>query len=360
MKPILLAPSRFTSLQRTPWAGDRIIKCYKQTIMPQRVGERVGESWEFSCDPELPSLLLNGSSMIDWVREHQTEMFSSTALAKGKQQVEILVKLLDAADVLSLQIHPADDDPHLKANECGKPESWYVLNAEPGAGFYLGFSQKTTKDELRQAFLAEGDKARELLHFVPVKAGDYFEISPGVPHAIGPGVTLLEPQRILEGKSGKTYRFWDWGRKYLPDGSKTNAADKQGKSRELHLEESLRLIDPAVQVGEGYVETLRRSAKREVLESGGVSEWFPGNPHYQVGIFTAATAGAVFHLNRSEGYGALLILAGVVELTNDAGVTFSSAGESFLLPHACFPLQMRVRAAGTKVAFIVPSAATKA
>ena len=80
-------------------------------------------------------------------------------------------------------------------------------------GLYIGFDNAISKEKL-ESLLRDGDKAKATLKFVEVKAGDYFEIEPGVTHAIGPGVTLLEPQRIIKGQSGKTYRLWDWGRKY--------------------------------------------------------------------------------------------------------------------------------------------------
>lgn len=360
MKPILLQSDRFTSLQRTPWAGDKITRHYKRVLFPDRVGERVGESWEFSCDPDLPSLLPHGGTMLDWIRRHGQDVFSARALQQGNREVEILVKLLDTSETLSLQIHPSDNDEHLAANECGKPESWLVLAAEPGAGFYLGFSRKTSVAELRRVFQSAPDEAKALLNFVPVQVGDYFEISPGVPHAIGPGVTVLEPQRILCGKSGKTYRFWDWGRKYLADGSRAKAGDGTGRLRELHLEEGLRLVDPERQVGRAFVDSLRQFPKGTRLDGGGLSEWFPANANYQVGVVSWADKGGAFDFHLEEGFAALSILGGQVELVNQDGALAAVAGQSFLLPHACFPVRIRPTSAECKIALVMPSWARRA
>ena len=105
--------------------------------------------------------------------------------------------------------------------------------------------------------LEKDEDLRPVLQFVPVKPGDYFEIQPGVPHAIGPGLVLLEPQRIVFGKSGKTYRFWDWGRRYDEHGRVDQA---HGKARPLHVAEALRIINPMKQVGDNFVSALRRQS----------------------------------------------------------------------------------------------------
>ena len=147
------------------------------------MGSRIGEAWEFSCDPDFPSTLPGHNISLPELVQAMPEAVLSPGQAHTG--VEILVKLLNAGDELSLQVHPADDDPNLSDVECGKPESWYILHAEEKAGIYLGFSKPVARDELRAMLLAGDDSARSVLQFVEVEPGDYFEIEPGVPHAIG-------------------------------------------------------------------------------------------------------------------------------------------------------------------------------
>ena len=139
-RPILLAADNFTPLERTPWAGDKIGKNFKSNLVSGASGKLIGESWEFSCDPAFPSRLADSDVYLgDLVKQYPVECLG--ARSQGEAGFcEVLVKLLNANKPLSLQVHPDDDDPVLKDHECGKPESWLVLDAEPGAGIYLGFS----------------------------------------------------------------------------------------------------------------------------------------------------------------------------------------------------------------------------
>ncbi|MBM4360650.1 MAG: class I mannose-6-phosphate isomerase, partial [Deltaproteobacteria bacterium] len=132
------------------------------------------------------------------------------------------------------QVHPADDDPALAGDESGKPEAWVVLDAEPGAGLYLGFRDGVSRGDVARA-LAANAKLDAMMNFVPVGAGDAFVIDAGTPHAIGAGVTLLEPQFVRPGRRGLTYRYWDWDRRY----DEAGRLDPAGAPRELHVARSL-------------------------------------------------------------------------------------------------------------------------
>ena len=346
--PVLLRPDNFTPLTRTPWGGDAIGRLYKQVLVPEAAGKRIGEAWEFSCDPAFPSrLAATGESLLDVVKRYPAAVLSPAGVGSGQPLCEILVKLLDAAEPLSLQVHPDDGDSCLGPKECGKPESWLVLAAAPGAGIYIGFSRRLCRDELRAVLLEGQQKAAEILQFVPVAKGDYFEIGPGVPHAIGPGVTLLEPQRIVLGRTGKTYRLWDWGRHYDSAGR----LDPNGQARPLHLDAALPLVDPDRQVGEAFVATLRRRPR--VWTAAGVSvQEFPANAYYQT-LLVDLAAGACLRLAIEGGYGALIMLDG--ETTS--GGQRLVAGQPALLPYAALPLAFTAVTRST-FAVIVPAAAT--
>jgi mannose-6-phosphate isomerase len=349
--PLLLRPDNFTPLQRTPWAGRRIGEFYKSKVCPSATNSLVGESWEFSCDPDFPSKLIDGTLLVELISEFPEAMLGkSWNPANGTPTCEILVKLINAADPLSLQIHPSDDDEFLKPGECGKPESWFVLDREPGAGLYLGFNQRLTRAELRD-IISSGDRAKDVLQFVPVEPGDYFEIEPGVPHAIGPGVTLLEPQRIVFGKSGKTYRFWDWGRTYDKEGR----VSASGKPRELHLEAALRLVTPETQFGEVYVDRLRRRPQTQNFGKTRVQS-YPANPYYRLHVIDME-APSFFNVGLNGDYGVATIIDGDVVLANEQRQLSVCRGHSLMVPASCTSTTISCTSPQARIALVTPAKA---
>jgi len=228
-RPLLLRDDNFTAPVRTPWGGRRIVERLK-TRSGIRVDGPVGESWELSVEPDHPSRLEEGPTLDEVLRSEPALLGREAA----NGSTALLVKLVDAADDLSLQIHPHDDDPELGPDESGKPEAWYIIDAEPGAGLYLGFREGVAREDVRRT-LAEGGRVDVLMSFVQVAPGDLFAIEPGTPHAIGNGVLLLEPQRVTPGKRGITYRYWDWNRRYDAAGR----PDPSGEPRALHATRAL-------------------------------------------------------------------------------------------------------------------------
>lgn len=348
-----LSPDLFTPLIRTPWAGHRIAPLFKKEVLPQSIHEAIGESWEVSCDPDFPSQVLGlSTSLRELIAQKPEAMLSPDYVRENGPSCEILVKLLNADDPLSVQVHPEDNDPSLKADECGKPESWLILDAESDSGLYLGFSQPIKRVKLEE-LLRNGEDLRSLLQFVPVKPGDYFEIQPGVPHAIGPGVVLLEPQRVIAGKSGKTFRFWDWGRRYDAHG---RVDQKSGKARELHIAEAMRLIRPEEQVGPAFVSSLRRSAEVQIPLDGVECHVYPANIWYQV-LRLKVSAKAALCLQIERGFGALVSLSGcfVCQGVGGAAQKFI-AGEPGFFPHQSLPMVIRAERDSDFI-IVIPSGA---
>ncbi len=175
---------------RKIWGGCKLE--VMKGISPSRGLEPVGETWEIN-DEELP----------------------------------YLAKFIDTSDELSIQVHPGDEYAKAYENSLGKTECWIILEAAPKAGIYLGLKPGITKTHLEKA-LVEGLAINELLNFYEVSAGDFFFVPAGSIHAIGKDITLAEVQQ----NSGITYRVWDWMR-----------LDDLGKSRELHVEKSLDVIN---------------------------------------------------------------------------------------------------------------------
>lgn len=254
----LLAPDNFTPASRTPWGGTSIVTRYKRDLaLPPST--RVGESWELSGGPEFPSRLVEGATLAEAVTRDADFSLGEEA---PRGNTSLLVKLLDAADNLSVQIHPTDDYAGLDAGECGKPESWYVLDAEPGAGLYLGLSDDASPARMR-AVLAAGGDASKLLAFVPVTAGDFFVVEAGTAHAIGRGVTLIEPQVVRPGRRGVTYRYWDWNRRYDARGD----ASETGEPRALHVEHALAVTAWDRVRGDGFLREIRARSGGALLDA---------------------------------------------------------------------------------------------
>jgi mannose-6-phosphate isomerase len=236
-RPVLLAADNFTSPARTPWGGRRIVGTYKAAlgISPALREQAIGESWELSLGPGRASRLEDGRALCDVVAGDPNAYLGAEAQSGSSA---LLVKWLDADDHLSVQIHPAVDDPKLAPDETGKPECWYIVAREPGAGLYLGLRPGVRIEAMRNA-LESGADVSSLLEFVPVEVGDFYLLQPGMAHAVGRGVTLVEPQYVAPGRRGVTLRYWDWNRRYDANGNQ----DANGKPRELHVERALEVTD---------------------------------------------------------------------------------------------------------------------
>jgi mannose-6-phosphate isomerase len=176
---------------------------------------------------------LDGRVLPEVLAEQPVAMLGDEA-ALGRTSTALLVKWLDADADLSLQIHPDDAYSGLAAGEAGKVEAWYVVEATEGAGFWFGLQPGVGERDVRAA-LAGAVDLRSLLSFVPARAGDLALIEPGMPHAVGRGLTLIEPQRARPDCRAVTYRYWDFDRRYDAHGR----ADPSGSPRALHVEDAL-------------------------------------------------------------------------------------------------------------------------
>ncbi len=333
MSSFIIDSGNFTPQQRTPWAGKQIWETLKQHLPGIVSQPDIGEAWEFSFDVAFPSRVKG---------THQILSQALLPVAKsvlGQEEFErvgcfseILLKVIHAARPLSLQVHPEDNYQGLNESECGKPESWLVLDAKEGAGVYLGFSKEISKEQLR-VLLEQGQSIEEFLNFVPVKKGDYFDIGPGVVHALGRDVLVLEPQRIRSGKSGKTYRLFDWGLRYNPKG----LPDANGAPRELHVKEALDQFDPREQWGSSFVESVKRCSVNTLLASGMDLAEYPKTADYQL-FCLSSEGGRVQSVDRKTGYLIAYVTDGSLQVTERSGSTFRLLrGEAILVGEDSFP-----------------------
>ena len=177
------------------------------------------ESWELSMHPAGVSRLADGRLI--------SEALGARELGENVGAFDafpMLIKFIDARDDLSVQVHPSDEYALKNENSYGKTELWYVVEADEGAGIYLGFKRRVSAEEAGEAIREE--RLSELLNFYPVLAGDSFFIPSGTVHAIGAGCLIAEIQQ----SSDLTYRVYDYGRR-----------DKHGNLRELHIEKAMRV-----------------------------------------------------------------------------------------------------------------------
>ncbi|MFZ7946934.1 mannose-6-phosphate isomerase, class I [Neobacillus sp. 19] len=213
-EPIFLHPV----LQERIWGGQKLRTEFHYEIP----SDKTGEAWVISAHPNGPSMITNGplagKTLADAWNEHK-ELFNKKADEQG--EYPLLVKILDAADDLSVQVHPNDQFAReVEGVPYGKTECWYVLSAEEGAELVLGHYAQTEEELAKMIDQGQWDK---LLRRVKVKAGDFVYVPSGTIHAIGKGIVILETQQ----SSDITYRVYDYGRK-----------DAAGNTRELHLERS--------------------------------------------------------------------------------------------------------------------------
>jgi mannose-6-phosphate isomerase len=206
------------------WGGRAMERLYGKALPPE---VPVGESWEISDRPGDASVITNGSLAgrdLRWLMEnHERDLLGDAKSANGR--FPLLIKILDAREKLSLQVHlPASKAAELNGEP--KTEAWYIADAAPGAELYVGLKRGVTRAEF-EAKIKTGGVA-ECFHRVPVKAGDTMFLPSGRVHAIGAGLVIFEIQQ----NSDTTYRVFDW-----------NRVGTDGKPRDLHVAESLASID---------------------------------------------------------------------------------------------------------------------
>lgn len=202
------------------WGGTRL----KTEFGKGKELAKVAESWELSAHKDGESVISGGEfdslTFSQYIEKNGRECIGENA--EKFEFFPILIKLIDAADNLSVQVHPSDEYALKNEGEYGKTEMWYVVDCEKDAFLYYGFSKEVTKEEFKRRI--ENNTLLEILNKVEIKKGDVFFIESGTIHAIGKGAFICEVQQ----NSNKTYRVYDYDRR-----------DKNGNARELHIEKAL-------------------------------------------------------------------------------------------------------------------------
>jgi len=223
----MLYPLKFKpQYQYRLWGGNKLRDLLGKTDAP----EKTGESWEISAVQGSVSVVANGylagNDLEEIIEVYMGDLVGDAVYEKFGPEFPLLIKLIDANEVLSIQVHPDDKLAHKRHNAFGKTEMWYILQSDPDAKLYVGFNQKLNRESYLEYF--NNHKIAEILNEEKVAPGDLFFIPSGRVHAAGAGILFAEIQQT----SDITYRIYDWDR-----------LEKNGKPRHLHTDLALDAID---------------------------------------------------------------------------------------------------------------------
>ena len=243
-------------------------------------------------------------------------------ITEGRAELPILIKLIDARNDLSVQVHPGDE--YAKAEgQWGKTEMWYVLSSRPGSELVYGFNRDVDANQIRDA--VEKGSIGSLLNHVPVHKDDLFFVEPGTVHAIGAGCLIAEIQQ----SSNLTYRLYDYDR-----------VDKKGKKRELHLDKALDVIKMESSA------TPRQPMRVLKYKNGCASELLTRCKYFQVERLLLNTEGrrlAEFQTGKNS-FHALLCTDGCGCILGEGFNLNFFKGDCVFVPAESIPLQLHGRA----------------
>lgn len=298
--PLLLKPP----VKDYIWGGTRL----KEEFGYETDAAIAAEAWVLSCHKDGSSVVANGTLAGKTLPEVLAEWGDDAVGEKAAAfpYFPILIKLIDAHDRLSVQVHPDNDYAMRVEGEFGKTEMWYVVDCEPGAQLIYGFNRGLTKEEFRQRI--EDNTLMDVCNAVPVKKGDVFFIEAGTLHAIGAGILIAEVQQ----NSNTTYRVSDYGR-----------LGADGKPRPLH-------VDKAVDVTVTMPPSIPYGAIGEVTAVGGGSV----RRLASCDLFTAELVeltGAM-QFGCPESFTSVLCLSGEAQLSWDDQTAAVKKGDSLFIP----------------------------
>ena len=219
-------PLKLRGVTKSPiWGGTRLLRHWNKTAD----SETVGESWELTVRTHEQSIIQNGEykdrTLTEVIAENTDAVMGKTTYEGG--EFPLLIKLLDAGDRLSVQVHPDDEYAARVENDRGKTEMWYIVEADEDAEIICGLAEGVSAEDYARA--VENGSPEAALKHQRVRAGETYFIPSGLPHAIGKGILIAEIQQNCD----LTYRVYDYDRR-----------DKNGNLRELHVKKALDVIRP--------------------------------------------------------------------------------------------------------------------
>ena len=206
------------------WGGNRLREEYGKISD----ADKIAESWELSCHKDGESVIADGEfagmTLTAFIEKAGREVLGSNC--RRFEYFPILIKLIDAKDNLSVQVHPDNEYAQRVEGEYGKTEMWYIVDCDPGAELLYGFKHKISKEEFERRI--KDNTLLEVTNSVEVHKGDFFFIEAGTLHAIGKGILIAEIQQ----NSNTTYRIYDYGR-----------VGADGKPRQLHIDKAVEVTE---------------------------------------------------------------------------------------------------------------------
>ena len=286
------------------WGGNKL----KTEFSLETDKEIAAEGWMLSCHKDGASVVLNGEMQGKTLPE-VLEIWGKSAIGENASKFPyfpILIKFIDAAKSLSVQVHPDDEYAMKNEGEFGKTEMWYVIDCEPGAELIYGFRDNYTKKELEEHI--KNNTLTDICNSVTVKKGDVFFISAGTLHAIGKGILIAEVQQ----NSNTTYRVYDYGR-----------LGADGKPRQLHIEKALdvtKIEKPSIPYGQvGKVTEFSYGTERELANCD---------------LFKVKTVllNGEMQVEPKDSFVSLLVLDGEISVKSQDGEIKASKGGSVFIP----------------------------
>ena len=315
--PVFLRPAAKDYL----WGGTRLNDDFNLGLPVYPLAE----AWMCSTHPDGVSATDGEErNLAELVREHPEWLGSHVLqVTEGKAELPILIKLIDAREDLSVQVHPDDEYAARTEGSWGKTEMWYVLSAREGAKLVYGFKRDVEEDEAREA-IRDGS-ITEMLNHVPVKKDDLFFIEAGTVHAIGAGCLIAEIQQ----SSNLTYRMYDYGR-----------VGRDGKKRPLH-------VDRAMEVAKRSSSAIPRQPMRVLkYRNGYASELLSRCRYFQVERLLLNTEGRRMAEFRAEenSFHALLCVEGCGVLFGEGYSRNFFKGDCIFVPAESVPLGLHGKA----------------
>lgn len=275
------------------WGGTKLNERYNKNSGL----ERTAESWELSTHPDGLSVIRGGEWDGMTLRDYIARDPAVLGTARTSDELPILVKLIDAADNLSIQVHPNNEQGRAWENQNGKTEMWYVMESEVGSEIVFGVKEDTTGEALAEAIRT--NTVMDLLESVPSCKGQVYFVDAGTIHAIGKGNLIAEIQQ----NSNVTYRLYDYDRR-----------DKFGNPRQLHIEKGIKASNP------------KRLQRRAIPICSDGTRLLGSCPYFQVKELKIS--GTTEQICHPESYQCLMAVEGTVSVCGEP----LAVGETLFLP----------------------------
>lgn len=289
------------------WGGNTLVKSYSK---PFDKDKNIGESWEICDLKNDKNIIANGKfkdKTISFIIEELGEKLLGNN-CKNQEYFPLLIKFIDARDKLSIQVHPDEEYANKKHDKHGKNEMWYIMEADENAKLLVGLKEGVDKNKLKEA-IENKKNIEDMFNYFDVKKGDAFYIPNGCIHAIMGNSLIAE----IQTPSDVTYRLYDW-----------NRVDKNGNSRELHIEDSFNVIKD---IDAFQLKSKKESIiKKDNIEINNIfsNEYFTTEEYVIKDKYTSKTNNKTFEI--------ILVMEGSGTIASNENTVELEAGKTVLLP----------------------------